>query len=422
MGTQNSISQGKANLWLMISSLRKIHYSWVVLAAVCGLAFANSVASLNVLTVFFLPMSDEFLWNRTQISGAASLGALLGAGVAVVTGRILDQTGPRVILAIGALITTISMIALSQISAIIAFYIFYGAARVSDQGFIQAVSPSIIAKWFDRNSGMAVSVLFAVTALGGVLLPLISQASIEEFGWRFGWLVLGLLMFLVGAIPVILFVRSPTDLHENDSDEVESGNFTSPEFSLSEVLHTKEYWFLTTTVFATGIATAGIGLHIVPFLVGQGLNPEEAVATVSVRFIASAIGGLIGGVLADRYTPRLLILTAISVRAFSIALLIFADTFFKAVFSGALGGISDGIQSTVLVLLLVSYFGKNNVGGIYGVNRAAAVLGFSAGPMIAGIGFDVTGSYNYIFCGFLLLTILSIGLVFSANRTYPAVR
>ena len=393
-----------------------------MLAAVCGLAFANSVASLNVLTVFFLPMSDEFLWNRTQISGAASLGALLGAGVAVMTGRILDQTGPRVILAIGALITTISMIALSQISAIMAFYIFYGAARVSDQGFIQAVSPSTIAKWFDRNSGMAVSVLFAVTALGGVLLPLISQASIAEFGWRFGWMVLAVIMFLVGVIPAILFVRSPKDFDENDGDGVESENFTIPEFSLSEVLHTKEYWFLTATVFVTGIATAGIGLHIVPYLVGQGLDPEEAVATVSVRFIASAIGGLIGGILADRYTPRLLILGAISVRVFSIALLIFADTFLKAVFSSALGGISDGIQSTVLVLLLVSYFGKNNVGGIYGVNRAAAVLGFSAGPMIAGIGFDITGNYNYIFYGFLLLTILSIGLVFSTNRTYAGVR
>ena len=129
----------------------------------------------------------------------------------------------------------------------------------------------------------------------------------------------------------------------------------------------------------------------------------------------------VGGVLADRYTPRLLILTAISVRVFSIVLLIFADTFLKAVLSGAFGGISDGIQSTVLVLLLVSYFGKNNVGGIYGVNRAAAVLGFSAGPMIAGIGFDMTGSYNYIFYGFLLLTIFSIGLVFSTNRTYSAV-
>ena len=161
----------------MIRLFRKIHYSWVILAAVCGLALANSVASLNVLTVFFLPMSDEFLWNRTQISGAASLGALLGAGLAVITGRILDRTDPKVILVVGAFITTVSMIALSQTTTIMAFYIFYGAARVSDQGFIQSVSFSTIAKWFDRNSGTALFILFGVTALGGVLLPVISQVS-----------------------------------------------------------------------------------------------------------------------------------------------------------------------------------------------------------------------------------------------------
>ena len=126
--------------------------------------------------------------------------------------------------------------------------------------------------------------------------------------------------------------------------------------------------------------------------------------------------------MADRYKPRSLILLAISVRAFSIGLLLFADTFLKAGFSGALGGISDGIQSTVLVILLVSYFEKNSVGGIYGINRAAAVVGFSAGPMIAGIGFDIVGSYKYIFCAFLILTILSIGLVFNTDRTYPSVR
>ncbi len=405
----------------MTRLFRKIHYSWVVLAVVCGLALANSVASLNVLTVFFLPMSDEFLWNRTQISGAASLGALLGAGLAVMTGRILDRTGPRVILVAGALITTVSMIALSQITTIMAFYIFYGAARVSDQGFIQAVSPSTIAKWFDRNSGTALSILFGVTALGGVLLPVISQVSIAHLGWRFGWLILAAIMFAMGLIPITSLVRSPKHFEVTGSG-AEPENFPTHEFSLSEVLHTKGYWFLTATVFVTGIATAGIGLHIVPFLVGQGLDPAAAVATVSVRFFASAIGGLIGGVLADRYMPRLLILLATSVRAFSIALLLFADTFLKAVFSGALGGISDGIQSTVLVMLLVSYFGKNSVGGIYGINRAAAVVGFSAGPMIAGIGFDVTGSYNYIFCGFLILTVFSIGLVFNTNRTYPIVR
>ena len=386
------------------------------MAAVSGLALANSVASLNVLTVFFLPMSDEFQWNRTQISGAASLGALLGAGLAVVTGRILDRAGPRAILTIGALVTTVAMIALSQTNTIMTFYIFYGAARVSDQGLIQSVSPSTIAKWFDKNSGLALSILFGITALGGVILPLISQMSITEFGWRHGWMVLAVIMFLTGVLPVFMFVRSSKNFTAN-KDVSESENFIDNEFSLSEVLHTKEYWFLTTTVFLTGIATAGIGLHIVPFLVGQGLNPEVAVATVSLRFLASAVGGLLGGVSADRFTPRSLILLAVSTRAFSIIVLIFAGTFLTAGISGVLGGLSDGIQSTVLVLLLVSYFGKNNVGGIYGINRASAVVGFSAGPMIAGIGFDVIGSYTNIFWGFLLLTIVSIVLVACTKKT-----
>ena len=198
----------------MISLFNKIHYSWIVLTAVSGLALANSVASLNVLTVFFLPMSDEFQWNRTQISGAASLGALMGAGLAVVTGRILDRAGPRAILTAGALITTAAMIALSQTSTVMTFYIFYGAARVSDQGFIRAVSPPTIAKWFDKNSGLALSILFGITALGGVILPLISQMSITEYGWRNGWLVLGAIMFLTGALPsLFLFVPPKTLMH-----------------------------------------------------------------------------------------------------------------------------------------------------------------------------------------------------------------
>ena len=95
--------------------LRNPHYSWLVLAALCGLAFANRACGVNILTVFFLPMAEEFDWNRTQISGAASIGALIGAGASILMGRLSDYMGPRIILGIGALIVTFSMIALSQI-------------------------------------------------------------------------------------------------------------------------------------------------------------------------------------------------------------------------------------------------------------------------------------------------------------------
>ena len=72
--------------------------------------------------------------------------------------------------------------------------------------------PSTIAKWFDKNSGLALSILFGITALGGVILPLISQMSITEYGWRNGWMVLGAIMFLTGVLPSLIFVRSPKTL------------------------------------------------------------------------------------------------------------------------------------------------------------------------------------------------------------------
>ena len=347
--------------------LGKTHYSWLVLAALCGLAFANRACGVNILTVFFLPMAEEFDWNRTQISGAASVGALIGAGASIVMGRLSDHVGPRILLGIGALIVTFSMVALSQMSTIIAFYVFYGAARVRDQGLIQTVSPSTLTKWFDRNSGKAVSIYFGFMALGGVILPFVAHLAIMEFGWRAGWLALALVMVFVGFVPTILFVRSPTKDENNPDNESSQLVSISSEFSLSQALRTKDYWFLAVAVFATGIMTAGIGLHIVPFLVGQGLSAKVAVATVSLRFISSSIGGFVAGFLVDHFGPRPIAIAALAIRIISIAILMFTDTFWEATFMGALDGFSDGVQSAAILLLLVNYFGKSNSGGIYGV-------------------------------------------------------
>ena len=87
-------------------------------------------------------------------------------------------------------------------------------------------------------------------------------------------------------------------------------------------------------------------------------------------------------------------------------------------FTGGLDGFSEGVQSTAIVLLLVSYFGKSNAGGIYGVTRGFKVAGFAAGPILAAIVFDLNGSYGPIFWSFLALAILSVILVSNTRRKY----
>jgi len=89
---------------------------------------------------------------------------------------------------------------------------------------------------------------------------------------------------------------------------------------------------------------------------------------------------------------------------------------FEAYLSGILGGFSEGAQSTVIVLLLVSYFGRTNIGGIYGTNRALTVFGFSVGPIIAGLTYDFAGSYILVFWGFLIMLIIATSLVTSIKE------
>ena len=80
---------------------KKIYYGWLVVAASSGIGFANAATAIGILTIFVIPMSEEFGWNRTQIAGATSLGAILGASLAPFSGRLVDRRGSRALLTLG---------------------------------------------------------------------------------------------------------------------------------------------------------------------------------------------------------------------------------------------------------------------------------------------------------------------------------
>ena len=68
----------------------KLYYGWWVLASISGIGFANAVTSIGVLTVFILPISDEFGWTRTQLSGATSVRPILGVAAGPGVRRLSD--------------------------------------------------------------------------------------------------------------------------------------------------------------------------------------------------------------------------------------------------------------------------------------------------------------------------------------------
>ena len=142
----------------MVGLPQRVYYGWFVASAAAATEFANAASAIAILTVFLNPMTEEFGWSRTEFSGATSLGAILGAALAPLTGMMVDRLGSRILLAIGGLVVAAACFYLATAQTLVAFYIAFTLARTADQGLIKIGTSPVVAKWFRRYRGRAISV------------------------------------------------------------------------------------------------------------------------------------------------------------------------------------------------------------------------------------------------------------------------
>src|SRR5690606_31396111 len=113
---------------------------------------------------------------------------------------------------------------------------------------------------------------------------------------------------------LLLMRRRPEDVGlRPDGDPPEPLGATDPglepawdrrEFTLSEAVRTRAYWFVGVGVAFILFAGGSVNFHQVPHLVDQGLPRTQAAFIVTVFSTIGGLGGLIGGAIASRRTVR----------------------------------------------------------------------------------------------------------------------
>ena len=215
--------------------MRRVYYGWWVVAAASGMSFANAATAISILTVFVVPMSQEFGWNRTEVAGATSLGAVLGAGLAPFTGRAIDRFGARVTLVAGGLIVVAGCLYLSVAQALAGFYVAFTAIRIADQGLIQVSASVTAGKWFVRYRGRETGLVMLGSSGGVIVMAPLVQLVISVWDWRAAWAMLAAVMLVVGTIPALLLVRrQPEDLGLAIDGNAASAPAGRPELSADE--------------------------------------------------------------------------------------------------------------------------------------------------------------------------------------------
>ena len=399
------------------------YYGWIVLAALCCVGFARQGAAVATLSIFVEPLTREFGWSRTALSGAVSLGGLLAALLAPAIGPLLDRRGSRLVLGSAVLVNGTVLILLSLTPSLLVFYLLFCIARMNWAGPFDLGIYSAVNNWFVERRAQAASFAVLAQMAGLVALPLVVQYAIEHGGWRRGWVALGVLTLVVGFLPAWLFVaRRPEDVglapdgRSFSKYSSSKGMAEEPKFSRAQAMRTPAFWLLMAYTVLIYPAQAGVSLHQAAHFIERGIDGRTAATIVGLFSFMSGMGTLASGFVARRL-PLRFVLAAIAGMMFAGALLMSriatpADGFAAA----ALFGFGLGGVLTLLPVAWADYFGRANFGAIRGVALSAQVLSQAAGPLIAGLLHDVTGDYRAALYSFAGLAFLSAAVALAARR------
>ena len=393
-------------------------YGWVVVGCVMCSSIVRQAAAVATLSIFIVPMTDEFGWSRTGISGAVSLGGVLGALVAPFIGPLFDRHGSRALLVVSAVTVSGCCVALAGTQGLLWFYVAFGLSRLMFSTPFEIGTTSAVTKWFVRRRARAMSLLIMSTGAGLTIVPLVVAAAIDIADWRAAWLTLAVIAIVLGVIPQwLLLVRRPEDVGLEPD-----GNTTVPEpsasaariggagevnFTRTQALRTPALWLLMAYTLLVFPVQAGVSLHQAPHLIERGISPTIAATIVSAFSLAGALSSVLFGYLGDRVPVRgalaasaaLLALGAITMRDVDGPLLGYA--------SGVLFGAGIGGILTMVPVAWANYFGRAHFGAIRGITLPAQVGGQAIGPLAAGVLHDVTGSYASGLTAFAVLSMLA---------------
>ena len=409
---------------------KTLFYGYVVVAA-AFLVMAVSSGAIYSFSVFFAPLQEQFGWSRALTSGAFSSYVVMQGFLSVLTGRLNDRFGPRVILSVCSVIFGLGFILMSRIDAAWQLYVLYGVMIAA--GFSGAPVPlmSTIARWFRARRGVMTGIMMAGTGFGTMLMPPFSNWLIHTIAWRSSFLVVGLILLVVILLAAQFLRREPAQLGLQPLGGVEaidtpSAAAASWGLTFSEASRTPQLWLLVTAFTGFGFALQSVMVHVVIGAIGLGIPPASAAGIMTAIGGMGVVGRVAVGALADRFGSKRLLTVQFTLLALSLFWLADARDAWAVFAFGLAFGFSYGGIVPLYSHIVATLFGLRAHGAILGTITFSVGIGSAIGPIFTGYCYDLLGSYLIPFtsCGAVaaaaaLLTVLVRPLAIKPPPTLP---
>lgn len=395
---------------------------WIVFVAALGLFMGYGPIVTFTFGVFFKPLSQEFGWNRSQVSLAFSLSLFVMSFALPVVGRLVDRLGARRVIVPSLLLFGFGLTAFALLSPRLwHLYAIYIGLGLVGGGTAPVPYSNVLAHWFDKRRGLALGVAMVGLGLGAFIMPSFAQRLIDVGGWRWAYICIGLMVMGV-AIPVVALFLKETPLMlglRPDGDVTEKSTIEERKEGLTfqEARRTSTFWVMLGAFFLMSASVHGCLIHLVPLLTDRGISPQNAAFAASLLGGALLVGRVGAGYLLDHFFASAVALMFFCGAALGFVLLWSGAPGIFAFVGAFLVGLGMGAEGDIIAYLVSRYFGLLAFGEIYGYAFAAFTLGGVIGPLLMGIGFDSTGSYRFVL-GIFVLASLSAAVLMTRLGPY----
>jgi MFS family permease len=382
---------------------------------VLALCFALSVLGRGLgesFTVFLLPISESFGWDRAQVVSVYSLTALAGGLASPLIGRLFDYSGPRSVYSLGLFLLGGAFLLAANADRLWQLQLSLGLAVGLGIALIGNVPNSILlGRWFGQRLPTAMAVVYSATGAGVLVLLPASQVLIDHVGWRGAYQIFGstalILLVPLLILPWRLFGKGSPHLARSRAADASDKGWT-----LASAVRHHAFWALFSTFFFTAIGMYAIAPQIVAYLIDAGFPPLQAATAWGFSGVVLLFGMLgvswLDGIIGRR--PSVLFSYALSI--FGIFLLwllqwypnIWILTGFVVCFGSMIGS-----RGPLLTATAMKIFRGERVGTIFGTISIGSGLGSAFGSWSGGLIHDLSHSYNPLI-GFALVSVI-LGMI-----------
>ena len=461
---------------------RRFFYGWLMVAAGALMLFASGPGQSHTFGVFLTHVAEDLRLSHTEVSfayGVATLAAAFGLPYA---GRHVDRRGARRVLAAVALLLGAAAIAFGFVNGLVVLALGFAAVRFLGQGCLFLGASNIVAQWFERRRGFALSLVWLGFSASVALHPPFSQWLIETVGWREAWLWLGVSSWAL-LLPVLWLVRNrPEDVglrpdgapspqprlgpepeprpgpppgaatpgsgpaaaaRLSPRGEESRPGATSPSgagesapgpdgaasmardgepeiagLTLKQALRTSAFWIVAFGLSLIALLMTGLFFHQVAIFEHRGLDSHLATRVFAVTAVCSVVAAPLLGRMMDRTPSRLMYAAALVVMAAALGALHLVDDFATAIAYAVVFGLANASMHVNVGYLWADYFGRRHLGSIQGTGQTVLIVGASLGPLPLSLSLDLTGDYAVALAGSAALCVL-VALATALFLRYP---